>query len=247
MGSASAANAMGEGRPRAVFFDLDDTLCDYSGARELRLRTAFGLAFQRDQQAAPEDVLDRMIVESIRIHPHAADHFGDLLTRYGVANEESADVAVTWYRQNRFHGLNLFPDALATIGQVRSILAEGNALARGRIGIVTNGPAEVQRAKLARLSIENHVDFAIVSGEVGAEKPLPEIFSEALRRAEVEPAHSLFVGDSLEFDIAGAARIGMPSVWVNRRGSTVPDNEIGPTHVISSLSELPSILLGLRG
>ena len=33
-----------EPRPKAVLFDLDDTLCDYAAAREARLRRAFTLS-----------------------------------------------------------------------------------------------------------------------------------------------------------------------------------------------------------
>ena len=53
--------------------------------------------------------LDRMIAESIRMHPHGADHFEELFVRFGIADARQARAAANWYRKNRFHGLRLFP------------------------------------------------------------------------------------------------------------------------------------------
>src|SRR3954466_769158 len=69
-----------------VLFDLDDTLCDYSGARYSRLCGAFGQAFHA-ADADPGD-LDAIVAASIAIHPHGSDHFGTLLARHGVEDPE---------------------------------------------------------------------------------------------------------------------------------------------------------------
>ena len=45
-------------RPKAVIFDLDDTLCDYAAARETRLRRAFTLS----QTAAPSRVMESISI-----------------------------------------------------------------------------------------------------------------------------------------------------------------------------------------
>ena len=139
---------------------------------------------------------------------------------------------MAWYRANRFHGLELFVDAMATIAAVREWRGAGGESERRRIGLVTNGPAEVQREKIGLLGVDRVVDFALVSGELGIWKPDPGIFVEALRLGGAAPEEALFVGDSAEFDIAGAQAVGMRTVWVNRseRPWTVgrpPDREIG--------------------
>ena len=73
-------------RPKAVIFDLDDTLCDYAAARETRLRRAFTLSHDGGTQSRDGIDLDRMIAESIRMHPHGADHFAELFARFGIAD-----------------------------------------------------------------------------------------------------------------------------------------------------------------
>ena len=77
-------------RPKAVIFDLDDTLCDYAAARETRLRQAFTLSQYGGTQSRDGVDLDRMIAESIRMHPHGADHFAELFVRFGIADARQA-------------------------------------------------------------------------------------------------------------------------------------------------------------
>ena len=137
-----------------------------------------------------------------------------------------AAAAADWYRKNRFHGLRLFPETEAVFATVRSAVSADDAKAARPIGIVTNGPTEVQRAKLDLLGIDRLVDFVLVSEEFGVAKPDPQIFREALRLAGVRPEEAVFVGDSAEFDMAGARAAGIPTVWVNRHQR--PWTEPGP-------------------
>ena len=231
-----------ESRPKAVLFDLDDTLCDYATAREARLRRAFTLAHDGRVQPRQGIDLDGMIAESIRMHPHGADHFAELFARFGMANAREARAAADWYRKNRFHGLRLFPGVEQIFSNVRGAVSRQPPRAARPIGIVTNGPTEVQRAKLELLGIDRLVDYVVVSEEFGVAKPDPAIFREALRLAEVQPEEALFVGDSAEFDMVGARAAGIPTVWVNRYRR--PWTEIGPppTRQICTLADLPRVL-----
>ena len=220
--------------PRLLLFDLDDTLCDYGRARDTRLRLAFGAALAGvPPDRAPD--LDGLVAASLAIHPHGADHFPDLLARHGVGAEAAAEAAA-WYRTNRFHGLALFADAVATLAALR------RAAPQRPIGLITNGPAEVQRDKLALLGVGRLVDFALVSGEFGAAKPDPAIFWEALRLGGAEPADAVFVGDSAEHDIAGARAAGIRAVWVNRTGRPWPHGDPHPDHEVDGLTALLPLL-----
>ncbi len=229
-------------RPKAVIFDLDDTLCDYASAREARLRRAFTLSADGGIRTRHAIDLDRMIAESIRMHPHGADHFEELFARFGIADARAARTAADWYRENRFHGLRLFPGVEELFSAVRDAVSVDEPQAARPIGIVTNGPQEVQRAKLELLGIENFVDFVLVSEEFGVAKPDPLIFHEALRLAGVGPEEAIFVGDSAEFDMVGADAAGIPTVWVNRQQRPWTEPGPPPTRQIHSLADLPRLL-----
>ena len=88
---------------------------------------------------------------------------------------------------------------------------------RGRglkLGLVSNAfdPPELLHRDLGRMGLAERLDVAVFSSEVGRRKPDPLIFRTALDRLGVEPGRALFVGDSLEADVAGAAGLGMRTV-----------------------------------
>ena len=223
--------------PRLVLFDLDDTLCDYSGARTGRLRTAYGAAFAA---AGIGDVdLNAVIAESLEIHPHGCHHFPELLARHGVTDAEVAQQAQHWYVGNRFRGLALFSDAQAVLAQVRALPG------MRAIGLITNGPADVQRDKIDLLGLWPEVDFAVISGEIGVEKPDPAIFREALRRGKAEPADAIYIGDSPEFDMDGARAAGIRRIWMNRAGDSWPLQTSAPEIEARTLTDIPEILESL--
>ena len=223
--------------PPLVLFDLDDTLCDYSGARTGRLRQAFGDAFAA---AGITDVdLEAVIEESIAIHPHGSEHFPDVLHRHGVREAGLAARARGWYSQNRFHGLDLFVEARDVLDTVRAMPQVAS------IGLITNGPAEVQREKIGLLDLWPHIDFAVISGEVGVEKPDPAIFWRALEAGKAVPEDAIYIGDSPEHDMDGARNAGIPRIWMNRSGDPWPLATPPPEREARSLSDLLTILQSL--
>lgn len=79
-----------------------------------------------------------------------------------------------------------------------------------KIGIISN----FQHAPHVRRVLRKHgllkiLDAVIISGEVHASKPDPQIFKIALERLGTEAKETLFVGDDPERDIRGAASVGM--------------------------------------
>lgn len=237
---------MTAGRPwssraiRLVLFDLDDTLCDYAGSRDARLRRAFSLADPREMgRDGVDDDLDRLVAESVAMNPHGSDHFPELFRRHRLGEP---DTAMAWYGAHRFLGLELFPDALETIEAARTVRwDDGRTLGRG-VGLVTNGPADTQRAKLELLELSDAVDFAVVSGAFGVWKPDPAIFAEALRRGGARADETVVVGDSPEFDMVGAQRAGIPSIWVNRGGREWPLEAPEPDQQVSDLAGVRRLL-----
>ncbi len=71
---------------------------------------------------------------------------------------------------------------------------------------------------LRERGLEEQFDAIIVSGEVGVDKPAPQIFHLALQAFRCTPEEALFVGDSLEADITGAQAVGCRAILIDRRG-----------------------------
>ncbi|RIL06427.1 MAG: hypothetical protein DCC71_06875 [Proteobacteria bacterium] len=119
---------------------------------------------------------------------------------------------------------------------------------RHRIGLCSNFThAPTARAVLDDAGFGARFDAVVISHEHGLRKPRREIF-EALLDALGAPAEEVIhVGDNLEADVAGAAALGMRTVWVTR---CVPDPAgararyagPAPTWTIADLAELESVL-----
>ena len=100
------------------------------------------------------------------------------------------------------------PDAPETIFQLKE---------RGySIGLITNGSKDHQKQKIKFCGIQDHMDFALISEEVGIRKPAKEIFQRALDLAGVKPENALMIGDSWDSDIIGAQAANIQPIWVNR-------------------------------
>lgn len=80
-----------------------------------------------------------------------------------------------------------------------------------KLGLVSNAfdPPELLHRDLALLGVADRLDAAVFSSEVGRRKPDPLIFEVALQRLGADPGRSLFVGDTLATDVAGAEALGM--------------------------------------
>lgn len=75
-----------------------------------------------------------------------------------------------------------------------------------RTAVVSNIAFDIRPA-FAAIGADEHVDEFVLSFEVGAVKPNPEIFTTALERLGVTAADSVMVGDSDEAD-GGARAVG---------------------------------------
>lgn len=111
-----------------------------------------------------------------------------------------------------------------------------------RLGIVTNGLADVQHGRIGRSAIAPYFADVVISEEVQVSKPDPKIFALALHRLQyTDKSKVLMVGDSLTSDIQGGINFGMDTCWLNT-GRSVNTTAIRPTYEIAGLLELKTIL-----
>src|SRR5262249_20350520 len=104
-----------------------------------------------------------------------------------------------------------------------SLAANGKLLAslagRYRIGIVSNFYGNLD-AICAEAGLAPSIASVIDSARVGAEKPEPRSFQEALSAVGARPDQALFIGDSLARDMAGARSVGMRHAWLAGEGAS---------------------------
>jgi HAD superfamily hydrolase (TIGR01549 family) len=221
----SGARVRAGAAPRAVLFDMDDTIFDHS----LTCRDALGRVraeydvfrdrpldalwreYGRLLNATHTDVmLGRRTSEEVR-----AERFRRLARWAG--HPVPPTQAVELSRRYREHYQQLrrpVPGAPEAVRRWHD---------RAQVGVVTNNTVAEQVEKIAFLGLGSAIDFLVTSEEVGVAKPDPRIFRAALDRAGVAPGESVMVGDSWASDIAGARATGLRALWFNRFVEASPD------------------------
>jgi putative hydrolase of the HAD superfamily len=157
------------------------------------------------------------------------------LAENGFADPLLADTLSCVYVAERRARYQPFPDALQVLRELGQ---------KFRLGLVTNGPGDMQQDKLDVSGLKGRFGAIAVSREVGFAKPDPRIFAVALGQLEVAASDSVFVGDNPRTDIRGAHAAGMKAVWLNRDNTPQPES-IVPDRTIRSLGELQEALAGL--
>ena len=232
---------------KAVFFDLDDTLCDDAGAW---INSAKGAA-QIAQSALSIDVepliaafLRRSeeywmslapVIEKRSLLEIRADQWGTALAEVtGKVDVELAYELGRNYGERRSRDIKLFPDALDTLAVLKDCGI--------KLALLTNGVALTQVEKIRFLKLETEVDHILIADEVGSFKPDAHIFREALRRCNCTSKEAAMVGDHLRNDIGGAQAVGIVGYWFNPSGLSANAGEPQPKAEIKTLSELIPLL-----
>ncbi|WP_411138024.1 HAD family hydrolase [Streptomyces sp. C10] len=141
-----------------------------------------------------------------------------------------------------------YVDLMAASVTCRPTVLEGMARLRAAawtIGIVTNGAADIQRAKIASVGINELVDGVAVSGDLEIRKPDRRLFELGAARCGRDLADGgWMIGDNPTGDIGGGHQAGLRTVWL--RGRPWPDGLTAAHHVVDDVTDAFAILLDER-
>jgi putative hydrolase of the HAD superfamily len=236
--------------PRAILFDLDDTVISAYG----RPAAAWALVLGEYTQAL--EGLDADMVGAA-IRKSADDLWGDpeqhriwrhkmrdarrriVVAAFGaladaghkVPGAEVQTAIADRFSDHRNQNLALFPDALAALDTLR---------ARGvKLALITNGAAEMQREKVARFDLARRFDHIQIEGEHGFGKPEERAYRHALQVLDAAAREAWIVGDNLEWEVIAPQKLGLHAIWYDPHGDGVPAGHAArPDRIIRRLSEL---------
>lgn len=203
----------------ALYFDLDGTLVEFDTSFPAIYRDAF-----TDLDADPGDPgeFGRALGDAFRAG--ADDPFAAAVAETAVDVDPTAFAEV--FAATEVEHTVAVPGAAATLESLAGDY---------RLGVLTNGHGPLQRAKLDALDLSSALDAVVVSGEVGARKPAPEIYAAAEDRL---PADGYaFVADDLERDLRPAPD-SWRTVWV---AADAPDSPTDAQHV-TAIEDVRDIL-----
>ncbi|MGW8484411.1 HAD family hydrolase [Microbacterium sp. NPDC055903] len=213
-----------------VFFDLDGTLV-HDGAGDAVRQTAAELARRHGLSAAgilganAEAWRDCWSAQGER---WMRGELGDdalpreiwrlTLERFGRSELALVEEAVALHVRAEEGTFTLYEETVDVLEALR-----GDGV---RLGLITNGPARFQRAKLTAVGIEGLFDLVVASGDIGVLKPETRIFRHALDEMGVAAEVAVHVGDNFGADVVGAVDTGMRAVWINRDGAEPPRADV---------------------
>ncbi|EJB8442359.1 HAD family hydrolase [Vibrio parahaemolyticus] len=234
---------------KAIFFDMDETLCGTSQAdKSAGQKFAAWIQQTYPQVSDPQAFLQRYLQgvykklnaefpQLVALLPDEnAFRCGliqTILAENGIhIDAEQAQQAQHYFDSARMGAFTFFPGVKEMLMDLRK---------HYKLVVITNGPIFSQHPKLKATQMDEWVDHIIVGGEEPEEKPAASIFQKALNLVDIKPEEALHIGDSLAADIAGANNMGILSVWVNATGASNP-TEITPNFEIRETVELKEIL-----
>ena len=228
---------------RGILFDFDGTLGDSWGAHDASWPGVLDVVRRYVPAIDAEAFAERYVEVGER-------HY-DLLLAHGLPFDQYRRARLTealapWHeldddlfddyrvaKQRAVELLEPFPDAVETLRALRS---------RGiRVGVLTNGPSDLQRRKLELTGLVPELDAVAISAEIGASKPDARAFEAALRLLGTSAGETAMVGDDLEKDVVGALAAGLAAVvWVERgrRPGERPDG----AYLARQIADVPGLL-----
>jgi putative hydrolase of the HAD superfamily len=216
----------------AVVFDLDDTLCRHTGDMAAVYRAAFDRVGAEPFGEPPElwAALDGPLDPDDEVGYLGAG-FARLAAQYDRPDADPVALAEALVAEIDTTAVDWLPGAEAALGAARSI---------GPVGVLTNGPADRQRAKVEALGLDSRVEAVVYAGDLPRRKPHVDPFERILTDLGVEAERTLHVGNSLDYDVAGAHNAGLQSAWLRADGEDPDDYR--PEYVVDSLPEVEAIL-----
>jgi putative hydrolase of the HAD superfamily len=219
--------------PKAILFDLDDTLTDRRPSVALYAERFHGdfMAYLASTTAA--SIAAAVLAADVRGYRPRAEVLRDFAQRLPWQTVPEISCLRThwgaWYAQS----------VVARAGletTLRTLHGQGI-----RLGIVTNGERLFQEPKITRLSIRRYLSTIVISEAVQAQKPDPRIFVQALSEVGCQAAETWFIGDDPVNDVLGAAALGLRAIWLT--GVCLwPADRPAPLWQIATLGELVDLV-----
>lgn len=234
--------------PKAILFDMDDTILKWDVLSELAWREACKAAAEKTRLFEGEKLLneindlrdwyykdpERHRIGRLNLQNARRAIVKMALEKLGCAEVGIADEVATSYGNLKEDLIEFFPGTEDTL---RKLIDMGIKLA-----LVTNGEAKTQTDKIERFNLRRYFTACLIEGELGYGKPDPRMYEKALNKLGAKAEQTWMVGDDLERDIAGAQRAGIFSIWHDYGKTGKPDDsKVMPDRIINHISEVISL------
>ncbi|WP_432533859.1 haloacid dehalogenase type II [Kineococcus arenarius] len=225
-------------RPRAVVFDVNETLSDTTALRRRLdgLGAPAGAVHSRFLPSVLRDGFARTFAgEPVPFRQVAEDVLRADLGARGVREhlDRAVDAAVE-FALGAFGEFTVHPDVPAG---VRRLHGAGLDLVA-----FTNGSAHECESLLERAGLREDFSHVLSVEETGPWKPHPDAYAHVLRVCDLAAGEALFTAVH-PWDLDGAARAGFATAWLDRDGRPYPSASPAPSLVATGVDALAEAVL----
>lgn len=221
---------------RVVAFDAYGTLFDVAGAARAAAGEPGGEALAAIWPRLADDwrmkQLDYAWLRTIMgAHADFAQVTAEALD-WAMAAHGLHDAALRARLLSLYDRLPAYPEAAAALDRLR---AAGRPAA-----ILSNGSPAMLASALAASGLGPRFDAVLSVEAVGTYKPAAAVYALVPQHFGCTAHEVLFVSSN-GWDIAGAARAGFVTAWVNRAGLPPDRLPHGPAHIVTDLARIPDL------
>jgi putative hydrolase of the HAD superfamily len=218
-----------------VFFDLGNTLLFPDHDKTLVPLWSRGIRPTEAQLYAAERFarweMDRMVAQTRKVdQQYWETYYSQLVRELGIVDPSITSELVSLARTSS-NWSRMRPGT-------KEVLAA--AKQKYRLGVISNSDGHMAE-RLETLGLGEFFEHVIDSGNVGHEKPAPQIFQAALAAMSVAADRAVYIGDIYSIDYLGAQNVGMHSVLMDIAGAYVSKS----LPRIESLDRLLAAISGL--
>lgn len=212
---------------KAIAFDIDNTIYDYSGCDKTALTELCSFACDK-YSLSPEEFKQRFdaaraavkksLGENVAASHNRILYMQKFLEDMGLNPAKGALELYDVYWNSILDNMELFPYVLPLM----KYLKEHDI----RIGMLTDLTAHIQHRKIARLGLEDYIEVLVTSEEAGAEKPSLSAYDLLVSKFDVDRKDILMIGDSLKKDVEGALNAGLRALLYKKECSDTMDKMV---------------------
>jgi HAD superfamily hydrolase (TIGR02253 family) len=220
---------------RAVIFDLDNTLVDFMKMKRRAIEEAIPAMIDSGLELSVEEsnrIIDEIYKERGIEYQKVFDAFLQRVLK--KVDYKILSAGIVAYRRAREAALTPYPHVYSTLNKLLKLGI--------KMGIVSDAPAKEAWLRLAYLNFHQIIDAVVTFEDTGQRKPHPAPFLKILEKLDVKPEETIMIGDWVERDIIGAAKVGMKTAFA-KYGDTFDTKSHNADYELNDINELIDIII----
>lgn len=195
------------GIPKAILFDMDNTLFDFVAAKLIACREILSYINRKKGSNAkdPSELFGYFLRGTYGFEDY--ENIRDYMQERKLFTAQGYKNCCEIYEREKLENLELYPGVRDTLYQLKKMGL--------KLAIITDADKYHALARLTRVELLDFFDLLVAADMTGTKKPDPAHFLFALQALGTEPEESLVVGDSIKRDILPARKLGLKTAYAS--------------------------------